>query len=223
MGLQEAYADQSEAVRATLGPRYRVVGTGRDADGGGEGCPIAFDADRLMLTAWRQLALSTTPDVRGSRSWGARVPRAVVVAELVDAATGRGIVALNTHLDHLSPYSRWRSARLVASLARAHQAADPSALVVVTGDVNAGERSRVHRTLAADGVLRDAWHDAPARVTPSWGTFSNYREPRVGGRRIDLVLVGPTVEVRAVGINAARFGGAAPSDHEPVQVLIRAL
>lgn len=221
LGVQEAFPEQSEAVGAALGSRYRSVGGGRDADGGGEGCPLFFDADRLALTEWRQLALSATPAVPGSCSWGNRVPRVVVVAELVDAATRRRVVAMNTHLDHLSHRSRLHSAAMLVALADQALAADPTATVVLTGDVNAGERSSLHRALAADGVLRDAWYEAPARITPRWRTFSNYRAPRSGGRRIDLVLVGPGVEVRRVGINAVRFEGAAASDHEPVQALVR--
>ena len=45
-----------------------------------------------------------------------------------------------------------------------------------------------------------------------------------GGFRlgIDLILVGPSVDVLRAGINAVRFEGAAASDHEPVQAVIRA-
>jgi len=33
--------------------------------------------------------------------------------------------------------------------------------------------------------------------------------------------VSPDIEVREAAINASRFDGAAASDHEPVQVLVR--
>jgi len=70
-------------------------------------------------------------------------------------------------------------------------------------------------------VLRDSWETARERLTPQWGTFSNYRRLRRGGKRIDLILVGHGVVVERTGINAARFDGAAASDHEPVQAVIR--
>lgn len=223
LGVQEALADQVHVIADGLGSRYRWVGVGRDPSGRGERCPIFYDADRLELTAWRQRALSATPDLLGSRtrSWGNVTRRILVSAGFVDRMTGARVIAYNTHLDHLSWRSRLHSARLIVELVEASHAADPETAIVVTGDFNAKERSAVHRALTADGVLRDAWDAAAEQVTPQWGTYSGYRRLRRGGPRIDFVLVGRGVEVARVGINAARFDGRAASDHEPVQAVIR--
>ena len=86
--------------------------------------------------------------------------------------------------------------------------------------MNAGERSLPYRTLTG-GPLRDAWFEAEERLTPAWGTYSGYRAPKEGRKRIDWLLVTESVTVDAVGINAVRFDGAAASDHEPVQARIR--
>jgi endonuclease/exonuclease/phosphatase family metal-dependent hydrolase len=223
LGVQEALADQVHVIAEGLGSHYRWVGVGRDPSGRGERCPIFYDADRLELTAWRQRALSATPDLLGSRtrSWGNLTRRILVSAGFVDRITGARVVAYNTHLDHLSWRSRLHSARLIVDLVEASQDADPEAAIVVTGDFNANERSAVHRGLTADGVLRDAWDAAAEQVTPQWGTYSGYRRLRRGGPRIDLVLVGRGTEVARVGINATRFDGRAASDHEPVQAVVR--
>ena len=69
--------------------------------------------------------------------------------------------------------------------------------------------------------LVDAWLMPERRLSDDYTTFSNYREPKVGGKRIDWLLVGGGIEVRAMGINAVRFDGAAASDHEPVQAVLR--
>jgi endonuclease/exonuclease/phosphatase family metal-dependent hydrolase len=220
LGVQEALSDQVQAVADALGDRYRWLGTGRDPSGRGERCPIYYDATRLDLTAWRQLALSATPDLHGSRSWGNVTRRILVTAEFTDRATGARLMAFNTHLDHISWRSRLHSARMIVRLAQAARAADPAAAVVVTGDFNADERSAVHRSLTGDG-LRDAWDAADDRITPQWGTYSGYRRRRVGGRRIDHILVDEGLEVLRTGINATRFDGRAPSDHEPVQAVLR--
>lgn len=220
LGVQEALADQVITVADALGERYRWVGTGRDPSGRGERCPIYYDAERLALTAWRQLALSATPDLHGSRSWGNVTRRILVTAEFTDLATGARLMAFNTHLDHISWRSRLHSARMIARLAHAARSADPAAAVVITGDFNADERSAVHRNLTDDG-LRDVWDEADERITPQWGTYSGYRRRRVGGRRIDHILVDNGVEVLRTGINATRFEGRAPSDHEPVQAVLR--
>ncbi|KRC60636.1 hypothetical protein ASE14_06495 [Agromyces sp. Root81] len=221
LGVQEALADQVDAIADALGPRYRWVGRGRSATGTDEHCAIFYDADRLELTAWRQRALSATPDVPGSRSFGNLTRRIVVSAAFTDAATGARLLAFNTHLDHLSWRSRLASAAMILDLVRHAASAEPDAAVVVTGDFNAGTDSAVSRRLTADGALRDAWGAASERLTPQWGTFSNYRRPRPGGSRIDLILVGRRVEVLRAGVNAARFAGRAASDHEPMQAVLR--
>src|SRR5690606_12129268 len=86
IGVQEALADQARFVSQALGADYAAVGHGRNADGGGEGCPIYFDTRRLELIKWHQFALSETPHRPGSRSWGNHIPRVVVVAEFTDRA-----------------------------------------------------------------------------------------------------------------------------------------
>ena len=222
LGVQEALEDQAEFVAEALGPRYRWVGHGRDPSGRGEKCPIYYDAERLELTEWRQRALSSTPEHHGSRSWGNVTRRILVSAEFTDVDTGSRLLVFNTHLDHLSRRSRLHSAHMIVRLARAALAAEPGTALVVMGDFNTDERSAAHQALTEGGTLRDAWQAAKEQVTPLFGTFSNYRDPRPGGRRIDHILVGGAVETTRVGINAARFDGRAASDHEPVQAVLRA-
>ncbi|GAA2044043.1 endonuclease/exonuclease/phosphatase family protein [Agromyces tropicus] len=221
LGVQEALDDQLEVVGEALGPSHRWVGIGRDPGGHGEATPVYYDADRLELTGWRQRALSATPDEHGSRSWGNLTRRALVSAEFTDRATGSRLHVLNTHLDHLSRRSRLQSALMIARIARDVRLDEPEAAIVVTGDFNADERSAVHRRLTGDALLHDTWEATPERLTPAWGTFSNYGPRRPGGRRIDLILVGGPAEVASAGINAARFEGRAASDHEPVQAVLR--
>ncbi|SFS15885.1 Metal-dependent hydrolase, endonuclease/exonuclease/phosphatase family [Agrococcus baldri] len=212
MCVQEALPDQARWVLDSLGPDYRTVGRGRDADGGGEGTPIFFDSRRLRLVGWDQLALSDSPRTPGSRGWGNLVPRIVVSARFVDRETETGLHVVNTHLDHLSPRSRLRSAGMLRQLIE--QRPEPALL---TCDANTGVGSRPFRALTEGGLLRDAWTAAERRLTQPWGTFSNYRRPKRDGRRIDWILVSAPIEVRAVAINAMRFDGAAASDHEPMQ------
>jgi len=215
IGTQEAMPDQARFLLESLGPHYRRIGRGRGPRGGGEGCPVFFDGTRLRLEEWSQSALSSTPAVRGSRSWGNMVPRVVIAAVFTDLATGIRFRLLNTHFDHLSARSRRESALMVGAMAAA--SAEP---VIVTGDANTGVDSPPFRALTRGGRLVDAWSVASERLTPEWKTYSAYRAPRLG-RRIDWLAVSPGVEVLSIGINAARFDGAAASDHEPVQALMR--
>lgn len=221
LGVQEALTDQVRVVADALGPHYQRIGRGRNPSGHGEHCPIFYDSRRLTLTAWQQHALSETPEHLGSRSWGNLTRRIVVSATFTDVATGARLFAVNTHLDHLSRRSRLESVQFILNLAEAARAVEPDVAIIVTGDFNADQDSAVYRQLTAEGKLRDTWETAAERLTPQWGTFSNYRRRRPGGKRIDLILVGHGVDVVSTGINAVRFDGRAASDHEPVQAVLR--
>lgn len=214
LSVQEALPDQAEWVLASLGSSFRTVGRGRKVDGSGEGTPIFYDTRRLQLTDWSQQALSDTPYKPGSRSWGTLFPRIVVSATFADRETGARFCVLNTHLDPLSRKSQLHSARMLRQLV-----ARQNEPVVLTGDTNTDIGSRPYRELVDGGLLRDSWSAAERRLTENWGTFSNYRRPR-RGRRIDWILVSSGITVRATAINAARFDGAAASDHEPVHALL---
>jgi endonuclease/exonuclease/phosphatase family metal-dependent hydrolase len=216
LGVQEGLLDQVLFLQEILGPSYSWIGDGRNADGHGERCVIFYDSSRLELAEWHQLALSDTPGVAGSRSWGNLIPRTAVSARFTDRATGDPLHVVNTHLDHISEASRMRSARMLAQLALSTGVA-----TIIMGDANSGVRSKPYRELTHGGGLVDAWLEAEDRLTPSWGTYSNYRRPTRDGRRIDWMLVSRDIEVRAAAINAARFAGSAASDHEPVQALLR--
>ncbi|MCP2031307.1 endonuclease/exonuclease/phosphatase family metal-dependent hydrolase [Okibacterium sp. HSC-33S16] len=215
MGLQEVMPEQLHVLAAALGPSWQWIGYGRNADHGGEHCPIFFDTGRLRLESWKQVALSETPGVPGSRSWGNMVPRVAVVARFTDLSTGASLQIVNVHFDHLSRKSRYRSARLVSDLASSATGA-----VVVMGDMNTTPRSAPYRYLTNEGGLRDSWVIARSRLTESWGTYSGYRPPKHGGKRIDWILVNDSIDVELAAINIARFGGAAASDHEPVQAVL---
>jgi endonuclease/exonuclease/phosphatase family metal-dependent hydrolase len=92
---------------------------------------------------------------------------------------------------------------------------------IVSGDTNAGVDTEPHRLLVEAGALVDAWPAAGERLTPEWGTWSNYKAPKRTTRRIDWMLVTADIEVERVGINTTRVGGRAPSDHEALQAVVR--
>ena len=214
LGVQEALPDQDDAVLAALGDGYERVGAGRNADGTDERCTVYWDGRRLELESWRQLALSAHPDRPGSRSWGSLFPRVAVVAGFRDRFDGRRFSVVNTHLDPFSGRSRSLSAAIVRSVVD-----DLGDAVAVMGDLNAGSGSSAVDALLAGGVLRDSWLEAEQRLTPAWRTYSGYRAPRLGSR-IDWILAGRDVHVRAAAINAQRWNGRAASDHEAVQALV---
>ncbi|RFA18100.1 endonuclease/exonuclease/phosphatase family protein [Subtercola boreus] len=216
IGAQEVLPDQDRFIRTALGSDFSRVGRGRETNGQGEGCPIYYDRTRLQLLDWVQQALSDTPEVPGSRSWGNLTPRILVRAEFRDRATGIRLLAINTHFDHLSRRSRVTAAHTIRQLV-----VGQALPAVVTGDLNSGEDTAPLTELFAGGGVVDAWGAARTRLTAEWGTFPNYREPRRDRKRIDWIAVSPTVEVERIGINTERPGGVWASDHLPVQAVLR--
>jgi len=215
LSVQEALPAQLDVIAEALGSGYKWYGAGRNTDGSGEHCSVFVDTRRVAVDESRQFALSATPDVAGSRSWGALFPRIAVVLRLRDRSTGSRFQLINTHLDPFSAGSRRRSAELLRG------AIDASELpTVFTADANSRIGSASYRTLTAGSALVDSWTSAEERLTPEWRTYSNYRPPRLGPR-IDWLLVSPRIRVRAAAVNAVRYDGRSPSDHEPVHAVLR--
>lgn len=212
---QEVLPEQRGVLTEGLGSGYRLLGEGRAADGGGESCPIVYDSGRLELAEWEQSALSDTPLRAGSTSWGNFFPRIVVRAVFRDRATRQRLQLINTHLDPFSPASRLKSAAAIGELVVACDSP-----TVVTGDLNAGPTSGALRELRAAG-LADSWDTARHRATREWGTFGGYRSPRHTGARIDWILTTPCLRVETAAINPSRHAGGWPSDHLPVQAVVR--
>lgn len=216
LGSQEAMPDQSRWVQDALGSSYGHLGRGRGKDLGGEGTPIFYDRDRLAVEDWEQVALSDTPAVPGSTGWGNTIPRIAVIARFRDLDTSARFVFVNSHFDAFSRRARRRSARWLNDVV-----AGENGPLLFTADINAHVRSTELSAMFDDGRLVDTWAHTPARRTAEWGTYNNYRRPKLGARRIDAILATPDVGVRAVGIDPRPTGTSWPSDHLPVQAVVR--
>ncbi|WP_394813446.1 endonuclease/exonuclease/phosphatase family protein [Streptomyces johnsoniae] len=217
-GVQEALYHQAKQVGGDLPEHYDWIGLGREGGGRGEFVAIYYDTRRLEPLDYDHFWLSDTPNVIGSASWGNTVIRMTTWVRFRDRRTGAEFTHVNTHFDHRSEPSRQRSAALIRDRIAGF---DPALPVLLTGDFNtpAGD-SESYRILTADGALSDTWLTGD-RLTPAWGTFPNYQDPVEGGQRIDWVLANRHVEVRAAAINTYRHRGRYPSDHAPVQALVR--
>lgn len=217
LGVQEVEFNQLSAVEAGLGRGYKMVGFGRDGGAAGEYSAIFYDARRLTVKWWDQFWLSDTPKVIGSATWGNTVTRIVTWAEFHDSATGRDFLHINSHFDHQAENARVRSAQVVRD-----QIAETDLPVVFTADCNAAaEGSAAYDVLVTDAGLQDTWLAADRQLTPYAGTFPNYGTPNPDGARIDWILASPGVEVRAAAINTWTRDGRYPSDHTPVQALLK--
>ncbi|MFI2435443.1 endonuclease/exonuclease/phosphatase family protein [Streptomyces sp. NPDC018693] len=217
IGTQEGQYPQLNDVEADLGPHYDWIGTGRHV-GGGEIMAVFYDTRRLTPVDHAHFWLSDTPEVPGSRSWGAALPRTVTWVRFRDRLDGgRQFCVLNTHLDHASAAARARAADLIARRVPRIARSQP---LLVTGDFNAAAHtSEVHGALLGAGLV-DTW-DTAERRGPSYGTFHGYRPLRPDGERIDWILATPDVTALRTSVDTYAHGGQWPSDHLPVRATLR--
>lgn len=199
---------------------YDWVHLGRGGGSRSEATAIFWDAARLLPLEYDHLWLSKRPNVIGSRNWGSGTVRMLTWVHLEDRETGRRFYVVDNHFDHRSEKARRKGAELL--LKTVSRFLDP---VIVAGDFNCGPDSATYRTLTGGG-LADAWESAAEHVSPNWATFNRWRPaPTEGPTRMDWILAKPSedcaVEVHRAGVNAYTEGGLTPSDHWPVQAVLR--
>ncbi len=220
LGGQELLRRQLDDLAVRL-PDYAWLGVGRD-DGadGGEFNPIFYRRERFEPLDTGTFWLSPEPTRLGSRGWGAACPRVVTWARFADRENGGEWWQGNTHLDHASFRARRESARLLVR--KIQELVRPGArAVILTGDLNGGERSAAVATLRAGG-LRDTFHvseTAPQGPRRTWRGFHN---SGLGAARLDYVFVGgEEVSVHRYEVLDDRGGdGRIVSDHRPVLVTL---
>ncbi|MEV3935849.1 endonuclease/exonuclease/phosphatase family protein [Glycomyces sp. NPDC049804] len=199
---------------------YDWVHLGRGGGSRSEATAILWDAARLSPLEYDHLWLSKHPNVIGSRNWGSGTIRMLTWVHLEDRVTGRRFYVVDNHFDHRSEKARRKGAGIL--LRTVERFLDP---VIVAGDFNCGPDSATYRALTGGG-LEDTWETAAERATPDWATYNRWRpEPVEGPTRMDWILARPSedcgVEVHRVGVNAYTEGGLTPSDHWPVQAVLR--
>ena len=220
VGVQEALPDMLADLDADL-PGYARLGVGREADGGGEFSAILYRTDRLARLDDGTFWLSETPEVPGSQSWDAALPRIATWGRFRDRATGDTLVVVNTHFDHVGEVARNESAQLILSRLGALARGAP---LVLTGDFNASDESLVYGLLRRD--LDDAWLASETEPTGGLATWNGFgRDPL--DRRIDFVFVRGPVRVLSFATHDETIGdvlgtdnGRYPSDHFPVEAVV---
>lgn len=210
VAVQEALASQIDEILTEF-PTLRTLGVGRD-DGkrAGEFSAILYRAERLSPRKQGTFWLSDTPDVVASTSWGNRITRICTWVQFEDVTERRLIWVFNTHLDHESQPAREKGIELILHRIAAVTGSDP---VIITGDLNAGEKNAAVERLRKAG-FRDTWRVAnPTAIEP--GTFSGFR-PELGTEKIDYVWVDAAWRVVSARLVLDKVDDRWPSDHLPV-------
>ncbi|MCP5522410.1 MAG: endonuclease/exonuclease/phosphatase family protein [Verrucomicrobiales bacterium] len=224
LGMQEVLVFQADFVKRGL-PEYAFHGVGRD-DGkeAGEFSPVMWRKDRFELLDSGHFWLSETPEIPGSMGWDTSITRMVSWVALRDLrAGGRELVYANTHFDHRGPQARLESAKLIQ-----RKAGDvpPGMPIILTGDFNTTEDDPPYAVLVkgageTGGVrFHDSYRVVHPERSPDEVSFNGWK-PVVKGSRIDWVLYTDGFTTVEAHINRVRENGRVPSDHYPVDALLR--
>ncbi len=216
IGVQEALKHQIEDLTDQL-PEMSWVGKGRNKDGGGEYSAILYSSERLEMLQHDTFWLSETPDIPGSQSWDAMLPRIATWAKFRDVETNKEFLVLNTHFDHRGPKARVESARQIMDTVSDIADGNP---IIVMGDLNTTENDEPYSVLSENSLpdgrklLDGFYHSKYGHHGPlsTWTGFTNI----VPDRRIDYIFVSEDIAVRQHAALADQSEGRFPSDHLPV-------
>jgi endonuclease/exonuclease/phosphatase family metal-dependent hydrolase len=200
--VQEALAEQVDAIAAML-PEHNHVGVGRD-DGrsAGEYCAIFYDSRRFAEidreTFWLE---EPTHEPPSSLTLGPK--RICTWARLFDRASGRYIRVYNTHL-YLTENASQRAVRVI--LAWIAQG-DPADAILVTGDFNAPPGAASRRLFEGAGLI------STAEASGSSTTLPTYHFYGIRLRSLDEVLGSRDWIIREHRVLDVKPGNTYPSDH----------
>jgi len=216
IGVQEALYHQIEDLTDLL-PGMSWAGTGRNSDGGGEYSAILYKTGRLEAVGHDTFWLSETPEVPGSQSWDAMLPRIATWVHFRDKQTGKEFVVVNTHFDHIGEQARVESAKQIMSTVSDIANGLP---IVVMGDLNTTENDDPYFILADNSMpdgrrLLDGFYNSVYGHHGPTSTWTGFKQI-VPDRRIDYIFVSDDITIHQHAALADQKDGLFPSDHLPV-------
>ena len=211
-GTQEVLHNQFEDLKSML-PDYEGVGVGRD-DGAtrGEYAAIFYNKNVFDALDSGTFWLSENPDSIGKLGWDAACVRIATWAKLQHKATGKIVMAVNTHYDHVGKEARKQSSLLIIRKIKEIVGEQPA---VLTGDFNITDQTEAYHTLVSNEfVLLDA-HKVAEKTAGASYTYHGYATitPEKCSK-IDFVFVTTNIKVLHSEITP-EVKEALLSDHNP--------
>lgn len=218
-GTQEGLPDQIADLEQLAG--FERVGVGRnDGAARGEHAALFIRRERFEVLRSGTFWLSETPE-KPSKGWDARCCNRIATwVALRDrrAPPAGPFYVFNTHFDHEGLVARRESAKLLLAR-RASIAGDAPTLVI--GDFNSGPGSEPVQILLSE--LLDARVTSRTPPYGPEGTFNGFHidAPLPAEERIDHIFHTRGIETLSWGTLTDSRQGRYPSDHLPVEVLLR--
>jgi endonuclease/exonuclease/phosphatase family metal-dependent hydrolase len=216
LGMQEVLWNQYQVLDSVL-KDYSSVGVGRD-DGarGGELNPVFFRKDKFDMVRTLTFWLSDTPEIPGSRGWGASLPRIVTWMELVNKDSHKHFFYFNTHFAHDSDSARIMSSRILLEMVGKIAEGFP---FIITGDFNMLPTSKGYGILTGPDesvpLLKDSYIISEKRPYGPSYTFNAFSD-KPGQGRIDYIFVRNGMRVLDHSTIIKKDRGVYISDHWPV-------
>lgn len=222
IGFQEVLADQYRAMSEKC-PGFSFSGRARD-DGKqrSERCLLGYRRDRFVPVAEGDFWLSEHPNLPGSKSWDAALPRICSWVRLREVATGFEFVFANAHFDHKGTVSRTEGAKV---LSQELAGIADGAPLILTCDLNDTEDGEAYAALIRpETPMAIRWADAYRAVhrqrLNGERSFHGFAGGTTGSR-IDYILHTAQFQSVEAEINRTRSSdGRYPSDHYAVTAVI---
>jgi endonuclease/exonuclease/phosphatase family metal-dependent hydrolase len=223
--IQECLHEQLQDIKAELGDSWSFIGRGRD-DGklAGEFSPVFYRSDNWSLQRCEMRWLSETPD-RPSLGWDADSVRVVTMGEFSHKATGKNVIVMATHFDHIGLTARENSAKLLIKFANewatSSEAGTPD--VLIGGDFNSKMDGGAYKLMTAPGSgMSDISTLVPSsKHYGNYLTFTSFGQPGEAPSRIDFLFIRQPkkADIKTFGILANSFDDQIRfSDHRAVVV-----
>ena len=212
VGTQEVLQNQFEDLKRLL-PDFEGVGVARD-DGKqtGEYSSVFFRKSTFDALDSGTFWLAENPDSVGMKGWDAACVRVATWAKLKHKATGKIVMAVNTHFDHVGVEARKQSALLIIRKIKEIVGNQPA---VLTGDFNVTDENEAYNTIVSNEfVLLDA-HKVAEKTAGATYTFHGFDKVAPEKRsKIDFVFVTPNIKVLHSEVTK-EVKEALLSDHNP--------
>jgi endonuclease/exonuclease/phosphatase family metal-dependent hydrolase len=215
--VQEALANQI-ADLAQAFPEFDYYGPAREdgGPGGGEHNPIFYNTNKFSLHSSGTNWLSDTPDVPGSKSPSAALPRIVSWVELQESTSGKKFYVFNTHFDHIGEQARIEAANIITAKL---SMLPTGSRIILTGDFNTTSGTEPI-TIITNPNNKMAMTDSRQLANhPPLGpdfAFAGWQLAGAPGNTIDFIFVSQPIRVIYHVIIATHNHGFYPSDHLPV-------
>ena len=211
-GTQEVLHNQFEDLKALL-PEFEGVGVGRD-DGATQGEYSAVFYNKNVFDALDSgtFWLSVDPTAVGKMGWDAVCVRIATWAKLQHKATGKIVMAVNTHYDQVGQVAQKESSLLIIRKIKEIVGEQPA---VLTGDFNVTDQSEAYNTIVSNEfVLLDA-HKVAEKTSGASYTFHGFAKVDPEKRsKIDFVFITPQIKVLHSEVTP-EVKEALLSDHNP--------